>query len=83
MGHKGPVVSPRCIGAERAPSQLLLYSSLAYGARLKAIANVKITLWYGQQTMGKLNHTTLVSSLENMQSLKAHHASYVSQAAEL
>jgi hypothetical protein len=28
MGHKGPVLRPRCIGTERAETQLLLYSSL-------------------------------------------------------
>jgi len=29
MGSKGAVVRPRCMGTERDPFQLLLYSSLA------------------------------------------------------
>jgi len=33
--------------------------------------------------MGTQNHATLLSSLKNMHSLKAHHTSYVSQALEL
>ena len=28
MGHKGPVLRPRCIGTERAETQLLLYCTL-------------------------------------------------------
>jgi hypothetical protein len=83
LGPKGPVVRPRHIGTGKTPFQLLLYSSLAKGARLNTTANGNITLRCGGQTMGTLDHTTLVSSLENMYSLKAHHASYVSQAVEL
>jgi len=30
MGHKGPILRPRCIGTERAQTQLLPYSTLGF-----------------------------------------------------
>jgi len=34
MGHKGPVLKPRCIGPGRARTQLLFYSILCCTAEL-------------------------------------------------
>ena len=37
MGHKGPVLRPRCIGTERCQTQLLLYSALHSNLLFKSV----------------------------------------------
>jgi len=43
LGHKGPVVRPRCIGTERARNKLLFYFTLFHSAHFRKIPEHKIS----------------------------------------
>jgi len=44
IGHKGPVLRPRCIGTEMARTQLLLYTLYSEPMIKSAVFSVVITL---------------------------------------